>query len=45
MGTLTSAPEEPRMQLANAYLLLPHIQNIQASQTLVQYAFQTVVRH
>ncbi|EOB00278.1 Transmembrane protein 131-like, partial [Anas platyrhynchos] len=42
VGTLTSAPEEPRMQLANAYLLLPHIQNIQASQTLVQYAFQTV---
>ncbi|NWZ27218.1 T131L protein, partial [Asarcornis scutulata] len=41
VGTLTSAPEEPRMQLANAYLLLPHIQNIQASQTLVQYAFQT----
>ncbi|XP_065592357.1 transmembrane protein 131-like isoform X1 [Cyrtonyx montezumae] len=34
VGTLTSSPEEPRMPLANAYLLLPHIQSIQASQTL-----------
>ncbi|XP_072717340.1 transmembrane protein 131-like isoform X1 [Ciconia boyciana] len=33
-GTLMSSPEEPRVQLANAYLLLPHIQNIQASHTL-----------
>uniref|UniRef100_A0A8B9P641 Transmembrane 131 like n=1 Tax=Apteryx owenii TaxID=8824 RepID=A0A8B9P641_APTOW len=39
-GTLKSSPEESRVQLANAYLLLPHIQNIQASQTLVQYTFQ-----
>ncbi|XP_074722734.1 transmembrane protein 131-like isoform X2 [Strix uralensis] len=36
MGTLTSSPEEPRVQLANAYLLLPHIQNIQASHTLAE---------
>lgn len=35
-----SSPEEPKVQLANAYLLLPHIQNIQASHTLVQYTFQ-----
>ncbi|XP_008940948.1 PREDICTED: transmembrane protein 131-like [Merops nubicus] len=35
-GTLMSSPEEPRVQLANACLLLPHIQNIQASHTLVQ---------
>ncbi|XP_050752666.1 transmembrane protein 131-like isoform X2 [Gymnogyps californianus] len=35
-GTLTSSPEEPRVQLANAYLLLPHIQNIQASHTLAE---------
>ncbi|NXJ16565.1 T131L protein, partial [Odontophorus gujanensis] len=34
VGTLTSSPEEPRIPLANAYLLLPHIQSIQASQTL-----------
>uniref|UniRef100_A0A8C6JJR6 Uncharacterized protein n=1 Tax=Melopsittacus undulatus TaxID=13146 RepID=A0A8C6JJR6_MELUD len=33
-GTLMSSPEEPRMQLSNTYLLLPHIQNIQASHTL-----------
>ncbi|NXK98184.1 T131L protein, partial [Formicarius rufipectus] len=39
-GTLMSSSEEPEMQLANAYLLLPHIQNIQASHTLVQYTFQ-----
>ncbi|NXE75279.1 T131L protein, partial [Cochlearius cochlearius] len=36
MGTLTSSPEEPRAQLANTYLLLPHIQNIQASRTLAE---------
>uniref|UniRef100_A0A8C9FYC1 Transmembrane 131 like n=1 Tax=Pavo cristatus TaxID=9049 RepID=A0A8C9FYC1_PAVCR len=30
VGTWTSSPEEPRIQLANAYLLLPHIQSIQA---------------
>ncbi|KFP63418.1 Transmembrane protein 131-like, partial [Cariama cristata] len=36
MGTLTSSPEEPRMPLANAYLLLPHIQNIQTSRTLAE---------
>ncbi|KFO70385.1 Transmembrane protein 131-like, partial [Cuculus canorus] len=40
-GTLTSSPEEPRVQLANAYLLLPHIQTIQASHTLVQYTAET----
>ncbi|XP_015716403.1 transmembrane protein 131-like isoform X4 [Coturnix japonica] len=33
MGTLASSPEEPRIQLANAYLLLPHIQSIQTLQT------------
>ncbi|XP_021249487.1 transmembrane protein 131-like isoform X2 [Numida meleagris] len=36
VGTLTSSPEEPRIQLANAYLLLPHIQSIQASQALAE---------
>ncbi|KAM6345629.1 transmembrane protein 131-like isoform 3-T3 [Podargus strigoides] len=36
MGTLTSSSEEPRVQLANIYLLLPHIQNIQASHTLAE---------
>uniref|UniRef100_A0A8D0FXR7 Transmembrane protein 131-like n=1 Tax=Strix occidentalis caurina TaxID=311401 RepID=A0A8D0FXR7_STROC len=41
MGTLTSSPEEPRVQLANAYLLLPHIQNIQASHTLVHCCFMS----
>ncbi|XP_010133817.1 PREDICTED: transmembrane protein 131-like, partial [Buceros rhinoceros silvestris] len=35
-GTPTSSPAEPRGQLANAYLLFPHIQNIQASRTLVE---------
>ncbi|NXY44287.1 T131L protein, partial [Ceuthmochares aereus] len=35
-GTLISSPEETRVQLANAYLLLPHIQNIQASHTLAE---------
>lgn len=40
MGSLMSPPEESKVQLANAYLLLPHIQNIQASHTLVQYTFQ-----
>lgn len=35
-----SSSEEPKVQLANSYLLLPHIQNIQASRTLVQYTFQ-----
>lgn len=35
-----SSPGEPKVQLANAYLLLPHIQSIQASHTLVQYIFQ-----
>uniref|UniRef100_A0A8C0UXE4 Transmembrane protein 131-like n=1 Tax=Cyanistes caeruleus TaxID=156563 RepID=A0A8C0UXE4_CYACU len=39
-GTPMSSPEEPKVQLANAYLLLPHIQSIQASHTLVQYTFQ-----
>ncbi|OXB79372.1 UNVERIFIED_CONTAM: hypothetical protein H355_008177 [Colinus virginianus] len=36
VGTLTSSPEEPRIPLANAYLLLPHIQSIQTSQTLAE---------
>ncbi|NWW93913.1 T131L protein, partial [Rhynochetos jubatus] len=35
-GTLMSSAEEPRVQLANTYLLLPHIQNIQASHTLAE---------
>ncbi|NXU59415.1 T131L protein, partial [Turnix velox] len=35
-GTLTSSLEEPRGQLANAYLLLPHIQNIQMSHTMAE---------
>ncbi|XP_050566302.1 transmembrane protein 131-like isoform X10 [Cygnus atratus] len=44
VGTLTSTPEEPRMQLANAYLLLPHIQNIQASQTLAETMNASLLR-
>ncbi|NXO03105.1 T131L protein, partial [Rhinopomastus cyanomelas] len=32
-GVLTSSPEEPRVQLANAYLLLPHIESVQVSHT------------
>ncbi|XP_068259583.1 transmembrane protein 131-like isoform X4 [Nyctibius grandis] len=44
MGTLTSSPEEPRVQLANAYLLLPHIQNIQASQTLAETLNASLLR-
>ncbi|XP_009985009.1 PREDICTED: transmembrane protein 131-like [Tauraco erythrolophus] len=44
MGTLTSAPEEPRAQLANAYLLLPHIQNIQASHTLAETTNASLLR-
>ncbi|NWS70163.1 T131L protein, partial [Crotophaga sulcirostris] len=43
-GTLTSSPEEPRMQLANAYLLLPHIQNIQASHTLAETTNASLLR-
>ncbi|KAF4801228.1 hypothetical protein TURU_036837 [Turdus rufiventris] len=35
-GTLMSSSEEPKVQLANSYLLLPHIQNIQASRTLTE---------
>lgn len=45
MGTLTSSPEEPRAQLANTHLVLPHIQNIQVSHTLVQYTFQMEAKH
>ncbi|XP_035180416.1 transmembrane protein 131-like isoform X5 [Oxyura jamaicensis] len=44
VGTLTSTPEEPRMQLANAYLLLPHIQNIQATQTLAETMNASLLR-
>ncbi|NXL83192.1 T131L protein, partial [Alectura lathami] len=44
VGTLTSSPEEPRIQLANAYLLLPHIQNIQASQTLAETMNASLLR-
>ncbi|KAM6401385.1 transmembrane protein 131-like isoform 3-T3 [Pluvialis apricaria] len=44
MGTLTSSPEEPRVQLANAYLLLPHIQNIQASHTLAETMNASLLR-
>ncbi|KFV48693.1 Transmembrane protein 131-like, partial [Gavia stellata] len=43
-GTLTSSPEEPRVQLANAYLLLPHIQNIQASHTLAETMNASLLR-
>ncbi|XP_071288015.1 transmembrane protein 131-like isoform X1 [Agelaius tricolor] len=35
-GSLMSPPEEPKVQLANAYLLLPQIQSIQASHTLTE---------
>ncbi|NXI73102.1 T131L protein, partial [Anseranas semipalmata] len=44
VGTLTPSPEEPRMQLGNAYLLLPHIQNIQASQTLAETTNASLLR-
>ncbi|KAM9258797.1 transmembrane protein 131-like isoform 2-T2 [Cariama cristata] len=44
MGTLTSSPEEPRMPLANAYLLLPHIQNIQTSHTLAETTNASLLR-
>ncbi|XP_029866215.1 transmembrane protein 131-like isoform X1 [Aquila chrysaetos chrysaetos] len=43
-GTLTSSPEEPRVQLSNAYLLLPHIQNIQASHTLAETMNASLLR-
>ncbi|KAM6268047.1 transmembrane protein 131-like isoform 1-T1 [Spheniscus humboldti] len=43
-GTLTSSPEEPGVQLANAYLLLPHIQNIQASHTLAETMNASLLR-
>uniref|UniRef100_A0A8B9NH88 Transmembrane 131 like n=1 Tax=Accipiter nisus TaxID=211598 RepID=A0A8B9NH88_9AVES len=43
-GTLTSSPEEPRVQLSNAYLLLPHIQNIQASHTLAETTNASLLR-
>ncbi|NXM32923.1 T131L protein, partial [Oxyruncus cristatus] len=43
-GTLMSSPEEPKVQLANAYLLLPHIQNVQASHTLAESMNATLLR-
>ncbi|XP_075356548.1 transmembrane protein 131-like isoform X6 [Mycteria americana] len=43
-GTLMSSPEEPRVQLANAYLLLPHIQNIQATHTLAETMNASLLR-
>ncbi|XP_069641639.1 transmembrane protein 131-like isoform X4 [Haliaeetus albicilla] len=43
-GTLTSSPEEPRVQLSNTYLLLPHIQNIQASHTLAETTNASLLR-
>ncbi|KAM6075849.1 transmembrane protein 131-like isoform 5-T6 [Chlamydotis macqueenii] len=43
-GTLTSSPEEPSVQLANAYLLLPHIQKIQMSHTLAEITNASLVR-
>ncbi|KAM9236570.1 transmembrane protein 131-like isoform 3-T3 [Leptosomus discolor] len=43
-GTLTSSPEEPTVQLTNTYLLLPHIQNIQASHTLAETANASLLR-
>ncbi|KAM6269605.1 transmembrane protein 131-like isoform 1-T1 [Porphyrio hochstetteri] len=43
-GTLKSSPEEPRQQLANTYLLLPHIQNIQASHTLAETMNASLLR-
>ncbi|NWR86638.1 T131L protein, partial [Furnarius figulus] len=43
-GTLMSSEEEPNVQLANAYLLLPHIQNIQASHTLAETMNVTLLR-
>uniref|UniRef100_A0A803Y9J8 Transmembrane 131 like n=1 Tax=Meleagris gallopavo TaxID=9103 RepID=A0A803Y9J8_MELGA len=45
VGTLTSSLEEPRIQLANAYLLLPHIQSIQISETysdMKEFCFQVM---
>ncbi|KFQ41775.1 Transmembrane protein 131-like, partial [Nestor notabilis] len=44
MGTLMSSPEEPRVQLANTYLLLPHIQNIRASHTLAETTNASLLR-
>ncbi|XP_033369399.1 transmembrane protein 131-like isoform X5 [Parus major] len=43
-GTPMSSPEEPKVQLANAYLLLPHIQNIQASHTLTETMNASLLR-
>ncbi|KFQ30850.1 Transmembrane protein 131-like, partial [Mesitornis unicolor] len=43
-GTLMSTPEEPRAQLANAYLLLPHIQSIQVSHTLAETMNASLLR-
>ncbi|XP_027756723.1 transmembrane protein 131-like isoform X2 [Empidonax traillii] len=43
-GTLMSSPEEPKVQLANAYLLLPHIQNVQTSHTLAETMNATLLR-
>ncbi|XP_048159363.1 transmembrane protein 131-like isoform X5 [Corvus hawaiiensis] len=43
-GTLMSSPEEPKVELANAYLLLPHIQNIQASHTLTETMNASLLR-
>ncbi|XP_071599092.1 transmembrane protein 131-like isoform X1 [Heliangelus exortis] len=43
-GSLTSSAEEPKVQLTNAYLLLPHIQNIQASHTLAETLNASLLR-
>ncbi|XP_062348870.1 transmembrane protein 131-like isoform X4 [Cinclus cinclus] len=43
-GTLMSSPEESKVQLADAYLLLPHIQNIQTSHTLTKTMNATVLQ-
>ncbi|RMC13882.1 hypothetical protein DUI87_08965 [Hirundo rustica rustica] len=43
-GTPMSSPEEPKVQLGNAYLLLPHIQNIQASHTLAETVNASLLR-
>lgn len=39
MGSMGTSPEDSNKQLVNTCLLLPSIQNIWISPTLVQYAF------
>ncbi|KAF7244192.1 hypothetical protein EYD10_09603 [Varanus komodoensis] len=43
-GTSRTISEESRKQLANTYLLLPHINSIQISQALVWYTLETNIK-